>query len=52
MLARFLAVPLSERRSNGFMAISKRRFKVLCTLIQREVVYPKFPHSERKGLLH
>lgn len=52
MLAKFLAVPLSERRSNEFMVISKRRFKVLCTLIQREAVYPKFSHSERKVFLH
>lgn len=32
MLAKFLPVPLSERQSNGFMAISKRRFRVAFTM--------------------
>ena len=32
MLAKFLPVSPSERWSNGFMAISKRRFKVVFTM--------------------
>lgn len=32
MLAKFLPVPLSEMQSNGFMAISKRRFKSAFTM--------------------
>lgn len=55
MLAKFLQVPLSERRSNGFMAISKRRFMEVFSMAdtkQREAGYPKLLHSERKGVLH
>jgi len=55
MLAKFLSVPLSERQSNGFMVITKRRFKVAFTMadINKESLTTLNSYiQKKKNVLH